>query len=398
MRPDQSALEGMSNTSRLILGVAAVAAIIGLLGVFVDIERFFQAYLVGFVFWTEVAIACLGIVLLNALVNARWLYTIQRFAEAGARTMPLLALLFIPVALGLGTIYPGWAGGAETALEGGKEVFLQPIFFILRTYIYFAVWTWIAYRLTGWSYAADPQEDYEFDDHHRNFAAVAAVFFMLTTSLAGFDWTMSLLPEWFSSVWGWLALARAALTGFSFLLVIIVFFWGSGALAEAANKRAKDDLATILLVSLLVYCYMHVVQFIIIWAGNVTYFVEWYDVHNEGSWLLVTQFMVITHAAAIVLLLMPGLKRNRSIVMLIAAAIFLLRIIGMYWVVMPTYGELAISLWDFAPIIGVGGAWLFMMLWGLGQYRIVPVHHPVLAHESTYEPGESPERAYDYET
>lgn len=398
MRPDQSALEGMSNSSRIILVIAAVAAIVGLLGVFVDIERFFQAYLVGFVLWAEVAMACLGIVLLNSLVNARWLYTIQRFAEAGARTMPLLALLFIPIAIGLGTIYPGWGWGAETALEGGKAIFLQPVFFILRTYIYFAVWTWFAYRLTSWSYAADPQEHYEFGDRQRNFAAVAAVFYVLTTSLAGFDWTMSLLPEWFSSVWGWLALARAVLTGFSLLLVLVAFSWGSGLLAQAATDRAKDDLAALLLVSLLVYCYMHVVQFIIIWAGNVTYFVEWYDVHNEGTWLFFTQFMVISHAIAIVLLLMPGFKRSRALVTLMAAVIFGLRIIGMYWVVMPAYGEFALSIWDFAPVIAIGGAWLFLMFWNLGQYRIVAVHHPVLAHDATYEPGENPEQGYSYES
>lgn len=381
MSAGQSLPQDMNSIRLGAIGLAVVGAVIGLLGLVTNSEQFFQAYLAGFMLWAEVAIGCLGVVMLGNVVNARWLYSIQRLAEAGARTLPAVAIMFIPVALGLGQIYP-WMAEGYTFSSSGQEFLFQPLFFVVRTLIYFAAWIIMTYQLTGWSYRRDRDDAPDMGDHPRNYAYVGMVIYVITTSLAAVDWSMSLTPLWFSSVWGWLSLGRAVLTTVAVLVIVLALFWNTNPIKEAFNEKARLDLSAVVLVATLVWAYFHVISFVIIWSGNVTYFVSWYTVRQVDAWSTITALMILGHTVLIFLLLLPGFKRNKPALLGLAAGILAFRLVGILWVVLPgEAGEGVLGPLEFGPVIALGGIWVLLMLRELMLHPLVPVHHPVLAHE-----------------
>jgi hypothetical protein len=380
MSADQTAPQSQT-LLRGSLIVAAVAGLLSLAGAAVNPDRFMQAYLAAYLLWAGVAIASLGLVMLNQLVSGRWMYVIQRFAEAATRTLPLLLVFFIPIIFGLETIYP-WAGEGGTAeLSGGKVWLLQPAFFVLRTVIYLAVLIGLGYFFTRRSYENDSRDSVptERSDHTRNVAAVGMVFYMLITTFAAFDWSMTLVPEWFSGMYGWLALSRWGLTLMALLIIALAFVWEREPFNTLLKGQTIKDFGSILMVTLLLWLYMQALQFIIIWQGNVTYYVMWYDIHAEGSWSTFITIFAILHGIILLLMMTPGLKNQRSTLLAFAIGLFVLRALEMFWVVLPVFNEgVNVTVWDIGPVLALGGLWIAVFAWVLAQHDLLPRHHSTL--------------------
>jgi hypothetical protein len=386
MQPEQpaSARGALQAEQRGILIIAILTAIGTMFIGFADTGRFLPLYFMAVMLWTEVAVGCLGLVLLNHLVNGRWLFISLRFAEAGARTLPFLLLFFIPILGNLEALYP-WAEEGRKALEGGKDGLLQPGFFIVRTLIYFAIWSVLAYLLTFWSYRRDRVGGTALEDRARTWSAIGAVIYVVTTSLAAFDWSMSLTPDWFSSIYGWLTLSRQALTVIALLILILAFLWNRAPLQKYVTDRIVGDFAALLLVALLTWGYLNVMQLIVIWSGNIAYNTAWYLPRITDSWTSFTVIFVVSHIALLVLMLIPGLKRQKGILITLAAAMLILRLLEVYWVIMPNFdAQLAPTvLLDMLPMVTLGAFWLAATFWLMEQQPLLPVHHITLAHDTT---------------
>ncbi len=133
----------------LIVGVAASAACV--FGAFTNWTGFLRAYLIGYLLWLLVALGCLAILLLHHLVGGKWGFVIRRTLEAGTRTFPLLALLFIPLLIGHADahVYPVVTGSSF------KAFYLSPPFYVARAILYFACWIGFAYFLNKLSAQQD---------------------------------------------------------------------------------------------------------------------------------------------------------------------------------------------------------------------------------------------------
>src|SRR2546427_12975304 len=97
-------------SSALIAGVVLSALLI--IGAFVDRAQFFHAYLVGFIFWMGIALGSLALLMLQHLTGGAWGLVIRRVLEASTRTLPLMIILFLPIAFGLNQIY-SWTTAAR---------------------------------------------------------------------------------------------------------------------------------------------------------------------------------------------------------------------------------------------------------------------------------------------
>ena len=90
------------------LAVGLIAAVLCAGGALVFPPSFFRAYLSATIFWLGIPVGCLALLMLHHLVGGRWGFMIQRVLEAAIQTLPLMALLFIPLFFGLSDLYP-WA-------------------------------------------------------------------------------------------------------------------------------------------------------------------------------------------------------------------------------------------------------------------------------------------------
>ena len=90
---------------------AAIGIILAVFGAVTNLERFFPSYLLAFLFWLEVTLGCLGFLLVTGLIQGDWTVATQRILSAGARVVPLMVILLLPILFNLGGLYP-WVDNA----------------------------------------------------------------------------------------------------------------------------------------------------------------------------------------------------------------------------------------------------------------------------------------------
>src|ERR1700690_2965611 len=129
----------------LIVGVVFGAVAVFL--AFTQPDEFYRAYLLGFMCWLGVALGSMAILMIRHLTGGGWGMVIRRILGAAMRTVPLLAVLFIPIILGMHHLYI-WARPLDQVadkhlrehLEDITKTYLTTNGFILRAFFYFAIW------------------------------------------------------------------------------------------------------------------------------------------------------------------------------------------------------------------------------------------------------------------
>src|ERR1700684_2551001 len=90
-------------TQSLFIGL--VGAVASVVGAFIAPDNFYSAYLSAFMFWLGLSLGCMAILMLYHLVGGAWGTVIRRILESAMMTVPLLAVLFIPILLQLPRLY-----------------------------------------------------------------------------------------------------------------------------------------------------------------------------------------------------------------------------------------------------------------------------------------------------
>jgi hypothetical protein len=142
------------------LVVGAVGLVAGLAAWVFWPAHFFPAYLVGFLFWLGISLGCMGLTMLHHLVGGSWGLVIRRPLESGAMNILPLAVLFVPIAFGVQSLYP-WARAASAGHELAAEhsPYLTESFFLIRAALYFVIWIAMAVLLNGLSNRQDLKSD-----------------------------------------------------------------------------------------------------------------------------------------------------------------------------------------------------------------------------------------------
>ena len=81
----------------MVVGVAGLALCAA--GFAADREQFFKSYLLAYMFWIGIALGSLALSMVHHLSGGAWGVVIRRVLEAASRTLPFMALLFLPIAL-----------------------------------------------------------------------------------------------------------------------------------------------------------------------------------------------------------------------------------------------------------------------------------------------------------
>jgi hypothetical protein len=220
-------------TPFLAAGVAGL--VIAGLGYMVDRPHFFQGWLVAWLLWLSIALGCLGLSMLHHLTRGAWGLMIRRPLEAGARTLPLLLVLFLPVAFGMHDLF-SWSlsGHAAAATVGAEPVpnaqggegmqasatYLNVPFFLGRAAAYFVIWIGFAFVLSRLSRRQDETGDPALFGRMQAISAVGFLTLAVTGSFAAIDWMMSIDPKWSSSLYGLWFFAGLGLSGLTFAVVV----------------------------------------------------------------------------------------------------------------------------------------------------------------------------------
>lgn len=249
-------------------GAAVVSGLVLIAGFLIDPRSTVAAYLVAWITWGAIPIGALGLFMTSYLVRRRWTEALHPVFVASAGVLPIVALAFIPVLLLMRDLYPAIANAS--LLPPFKARWFVSWFFVLRTVVYFAVWIGLAQWL---------RRAWRNHEAMVRAASVGAIVWTLTVSFAGIDWMEQLEPDFHSSIYGLLYL--------SFVLTAATAFVIGAGLLSMRWIGPSRGYSGLLLSVLLLWCYLHAMQYIVIWSGNIPNEVTWYLVRSENGWQFV---------------------------------------------------------------------------------------------------------------
>lgn len=338
----------LERARRLCAAAALAGAALCALGAWRDGPLFFRAYLWAFMLFFGLGSGCLGLLLLHRVVGGQWGELIGPALESGAETVPWLALAFAPLLLGLSRLYP-WARPAEVAADPvlrHLQPYLNAPFFAARAAAGFAVW---------WGLIRSARER----------AAPGLVVYFLTLTPCLLDWTMSLEPRWYSTVYELMMIAGQGLSALALCVATLAVLGGGRRLSDALPSKPFLDLGNLLLAFVLLWAYASFAQYLIIWSGDAPREIAWYLRRQEGVWFAVGLALVAAQfAAPLLLLLARANKRRLDRLALIAGLLVAGRALELQWLIKPAFGRAGPPLhWlDAAAALGLGGAWAAVFL------------------------------------
>src|SRR6202047_1687178 len=300
----------------LIVGV--VFGLIALILAFLRPEQFFRAYLLGFMCWLGVSLGSMAILIIRHLTGGGWGMVIRRILGAAMRTLPLLALLFIPIILGMHRLYI-WAQPVENIADKHLREHLQDITktylttngFIIRAVFYFAIWNLLSFLLTKWSKQTDRPGA---PDNTQRFKAVSGpglILYGVTISFAAIDWVMALDPSWVSTIFGLIILIGEVLSAMCFAVVVERILFNYKPMSEMLTPDFVHDHGKWMLVFTMVWAYFNFSQWLIIWAGNLPAEITFYMRRLSGGWGSVGLILAVFHfAVPFAILLSRPFKRD----------------------------------------------------------------------------------------
>jgi hypothetical protein len=380
MNPAAADDAGLTRIGRRSLGIGMAALVACGIAAFIDSRSFFRSYLIAYVFWVSLALGSLGVVMLHNLVGGRWGAIIRRFLESGMRTLPLMALLVVPILVGIPFLYE-WSHQeaiARDAVLRHKEAYLNPTFFISRTVLYFAIWIGISLLLARRSSVGPASATL------KGISAVGIIVFAFSVTFAGVDWIMSLEPHWFSTIYGAIFLVGQALQTLAFCTALLVFFAERPPFAGRVEPSWYHDLGNLLLAFTCLWAYTSFSQFLIIWSGNIPEETPWYLRRTAGGWQFVSVLLMVFHfAVPFAILLSRRVKRHGPSLARVCVAIIIMRFVDLvYWIEPATpRGVFPLGSINLVAVAGVGGVWLWMFLWQLKRGPLAYMEDPRLEPE-----------------
>jgi len=361
----------------------AVGAIFGIVAVIFGIfspDQFFRSYLLAYMLWLGVALGCLAFLMIQHLTGGTWGAVIQRLLEAGSGTMPLMAVLFVPIVFGMRRLYV-WTDasfqGKEAHLKVLSQHYLNPSGFVIRAVIYFGIWLTLIFALRSWSREQDNPPVRELSKL-RALSAPGLVLFALSVSFAVIDWVMSLTPPWISTIYPMIFIAGQGLTALCFMVMIATMLYKYQPMSTALKANDVHDLGKLMLAFTMLWAYFSFSQLLIIWSGNLPEEIPFFARRFFGGWQRVGVFLALVHfAIPFVLLLSRGFKRNPRRLVKLAVWLFVACYIDLHWYIAPVFHANVYYHWlDLAVPVGMGGLWLALFFRNLKERPLLPAYDP----------------------
>jgi hypothetical protein len=422
---------------KMAAAVGVVGLVIGAFGYTLDPRRFAFSYLMGFFTVLTMLFGSMFFVLIQHLTFAGWSVTVRRTSEffvAGAIIVPLLAL---PNLLGREQLYPWWnhgaegvahaqehgpaserapararvgrERGAEIAEAHGEEVkevgetgpehsieekvvseklpYLNSTFFYLRAVLYFLAWLWLAARLFGYSTAQDKNGDPQWTVKLQSFAPKATFVFALTLTFAAFDWLMSLMPTWYSTMFGVRVFAASVVLALALNILVSLGLRKSGAIKDEINVEHFHDLGKLMFAFLVFWGYISFSEFFLIWYAAIPEETAYFHLRwDNPTWMMVSVSIVaVKFIIPFFMVMSRNAKRSFGLIGLGAAWIVTLHLVEMYYWVMPFYheGHFPFSvtglMTDLGCIFGCVGIYLAVVFRRMLNHPVIPLRDPRLS-------------------
>jgi hypothetical protein len=337
------------------LGLAAGAA--------EDYQQYLRSWLVAFLLVLSLPLGSLALLMLHSLTGGAWGLAIRRVLEASVRTLPVAALAFVPIALGLHELYE-WSHADVVAADpilAHKAPYLDPRGFVLRGGGYFVLWGLLAVAVSRIGSRLDRSAEESVARRLRAVSAPGLALYAVTLTFASVDWAMSLEPHWFSTLYGMIFVVGQGLATFAFAIVAAAWLRRREPYARRLRPEHFHDLGKLLFAFVFLWAYLAYSQYLIIWTGNLAEETPWYLHRSSHGWQAVAIFLIALHfVLPFAVLLTRKVKRTPRLLAAIGGWLLLMRLVDLYWLIVPAFHHEGIHLsWmDVVAPLALGALWL----------------------------------------
>jgi hypothetical protein len=372
--PDFRRLRGRA----LIVGIIGIA--IAAAGLLTGIVPFFRAWLVAWLFWCGIAAGALALIMVHHIVGGGWGFVIRRPLEAAALTLPLCALLAIPLIFGAPFLYPWMHASSDPAFAHARP-YLNVPFFAARFVFYLALWSGMAWWFARASRRQDRTGDPSIAARFQAWSGPGLVVWFFTVTFASVDWIMSLEPGWRSTVFGMIVIAGQGLAAYALMAALVSLFAPRTEAANLLPRTYLHDLGNLMLTFVLLWAYTELSQYLIIWSGNLAAETPWYVHRSTHGWNAVSfAVVVLNFGLPFLILLSSAVKRSRALLLPVAGLVLAGHFLDTYWMVVPSIMP-SVPTFDWVAltaVVGMGGLWMAAFTWILEQAPLLPLRDPRL--------------------
>src|SRR6266478_8000219 len=352
----------------VLLGVVAFVALAqSIAGAMIDPHQFGFSWLFAFGFFFTLCAGCFFWIIVHYATDAEWSVVVRRQLENIACLLAVMAVFFVPVLFLRHHLYD-WLNippGKEAALDS-KRAYLNWNFFVVRAIVFFGLFILASQLLRRFSVRQDKDGNPQFTIWMRKIAFASLPMFALCLTFGACDWLMSLNYHWFSTMWGVYIFAGAAGSSMALLVLVITALRKAGYLKETVTVEHYHIMGKWMLAFTVFWAYIGFSQYMLIWYANMPEETEYFIRRNTESWNALSLFLVIGRFfVPFVILLMRSPKKKPHRLCLIAGWIVFMQMVDLYIVILPAlHGPgVLVSIWDFMPLLGMGGTLAFVFLW-----------------------------------
>ena len=354
---------------RRALLVAAVFALLTLFFAFTGEGRnhILRAYLMGYMTCFNFAGGALVMLMLQYVTGGKWGLLLRRPLEAMTRTLPLVALMFVPIlaprigghlyqwvrypdATSTNNAYLHHLITHEQALTADfKRPMLNPHALIVESCIIFAVLFLFMFLLNRWSLQCDDdplrgtQASYErWRTRFENLSGPGILLYVILLTLAAIVWVKSLDVTWYSSIWGLQFLVAQGYAVLALGILSVILLSRYGPMKTLLRTTEQHDLGKFLFAFVMLNIYLCFAEFLIIWSGNLPDEIPWYLNRIHGGWWTICTLDFCCHwLIPFCLLLSRDLKRSKRRMIWIACFMIFARLVDMFWLIEPNFSDSA---------------------------------------------------------
>ena len=366
----------------IIIGVVSVVALI-----FFRHDHdtgFWSNLLLNNLLFIFIALAAMVFLSLHALGTSGWQTSIQRIPEAMTTFLPVGFVLMLIMLAGM------WTDQAHifhwVHPEPGDEIiemkkpYLNLPFFSFRTIIYISGWILFAWLWRRNSLKQDSDNDLKYFKRTNTIGAAFMVFFAITSSMAAWDWLMSIDPHWFSTLFGWYVFSSLLVCGIAVIILLVLLLKWKGFLPHV-NKEHIHDLGIYLFAFSVFWAYLWFSQYMLIWYGNLPEETVYYIERLKNFRVLFFLNLILNFLVPFLALMARNSKRMTVILALVAVVVFVGHWVDFYLMIMPgAAGEHA----QIGMTIGYIGMFLLVFFRALSKANLLPVNHPYLKESFEY--------------
>jgi hypothetical protein len=383
--------------------------------------------------------------MIRYLAKTSWGLLLTRPFEAATRTLPLLVVLWIPLAVAVASkdLSPYWWSHPEHvkseevktdptaepdkrkqtvetgkvmtnraierqkayenaideahhreehAIQEGHNHFLTTPAFIGVGIALFLIWGAFIFFLNKWGQDAtspDPRVVDRSLEKLSNLSGPGLVVFGITTTVAASQWVMSLEPGWSSTMFPVIYAVNQFLTCFTFCVSLFLLMAGRPPFVDKMRPKFQLDMGTLMLAFTMFWSYTSFSQYMLVWIGNlpeeIPFFLKRsnYDNNMSGWWYVSAALIALHFALPFLLLLFRNIKLHPVRLRVVATYLVIICAVDVIWWIAPSAPNHGFPAWlmDVGAVLGVGGVWGLNFLYELRKRPLFPDNQAFLLPE-----------------